>query len=369
MFLQFRRIVALLFTIQHMIVAKPCSSKDCSEVRMPLLSEKLKAPLTTELDVSSINQQLKEYIDDNINYTFNHNIEEISNLRTMMLNQYERNLNETKNMYDEQMHHLITGIVQKQDGLNLDIQNYSLRLNNTKYMLEKDIQSLFDNVDLKLENLKLAMLSDYFRNVQKSKSSYDKKFTNLESELKSLFSDFSKVLREEVKIKNENNFEEMLAWKDNITTYMDSMVEVKMANMDRRISELSKSLISISENLKTVVLEQSERAGFTACTAYYTSGSRIKFTQVVTAYGLSNPPPYGDGNFSVEKAGFYLVIVNILSKDMNTFYIRLNGLALSRTYSHYSDSSNDDGKFTGSTSVFIKAAVKDVITISRFVEI
>lgn len=115
MFLQFGGIVSLLVIIQHVIVAKPCSSKGCLEVRMPLLSENLKAPLTAELDVSSINQQLKEYIDDNINFTFNQNIEEVSNLRTVMLIQYEKCINATKSIYDEQMNHLITGIVQKQD--------------------------------------------------------------------------------------------------------------------------------------------------------------------------------------------------------------------------------------------------------------
>lgn len=165
---------------------------------MTLLSEKLKAPLTAELDVSSINQQLKEYIDDNINFTFNHNIEKNLNLRTVMLNQYERNFNETKSIYDEQMHHLITVIIQKQDGLNLDLQNYSLRLKNTKFLLEKEFQKLFDNVDLKLENLKIAMLSDYFKNVQNSISSYDKKFSNFESELQSQFSDFVKGLRDDL---------------------------------------------------------------------------------------------------------------------------------------------------------------------------
>lgn len=156
-----------------MIVAKPCSAKGCLEVRMPLLSENLKAPLTAELDVSSINRQLKEYTDDNINYTFNHNIDEISNLRTVMLNQYDKSINEKKSIYDEQMNHLITGIVQKQDGWSLDIQNYSLLLNITKFLLNKDIQRLFDSVDLKLENLKIAMLSDYIKKVQNSLSSYD----------------------------------------------------------------------------------------------------------------------------------------------------------------------------------------------------
>lgn len=104
-------------------------------------------------------------------------------------------------------------------------------------------------------------------------------------------------------------------------------------------------------------------AGLTACTASYTSGNRMKCTQVVSAHGLPNPPPYNSVVFSIAKTWFYHVLVNILSKDMKIFYIKLNGRNLSRTYSHWGISNDDDGKFTGSTSVFIKAAVKDGITI------
>lgn len=42
--------------------------------------------------------------------------------------------------------------------------------------------------------------------------------------------------------------------------FSDSVVEVKLTDIiDKRISELSKSLILISKNLKTVVVEQSQR--------------------------------------------------------------------------------------------------------------
>lgn len=67
------------------------------------------------------------------------------------------------------------------------------------------------------------MLSDYFKNVQEFKLSYDEKFTNLESELQSQFSVFSKDLRDDlrkVQTSNEKEIEEMLNWKDNISTHM-----------------------------------------------------------------------------------------------------------------------------------------------------
>lgn len=68
-------VVTMVLTIPYTVLARPCSSKDCLEVRMPLQSDNLKAPLIAELDVSTMNQQLKEYIDDSINYTFTHNVE------------------------------------------------------------------------------------------------------------------------------------------------------------------------------------------------------------------------------------------------------------------------------------------------------
>ncbi|XP_071148437.1 uncharacterized protein [Mytilus edulis] len=332
MYIMLVHIVSILFAIQHVLVARtPCTTKDCLEVRMPLLSNNLKAPLIADLDVSSMNKQLKEYIDDSINYTFSHKIEDVVDskqdlLHTSMLSHYERNLNETKTIYNKQMHDVITGIEQKQDGLNLQIQNYSLQLDNSKYMFEKGVQSSLKNVDQQLANLKLAMFSEYVRDLQNTKSDYEKKYAEFVSDLKSQFTDCSKGLREEfdmIKTKSENQYHEMIAWKDNMTEH---------------------------------------RVGFTACSAHYTSKNRIKFIQVKTAYGLSKSPPYDDGNFIVERAGFYLVSVNILSKDTKTFYIRLNGQGISRTYSRH-QSSTDNGQFTGSTTSFIKAKVNDTIYI------
>ncbi|CAG2185630.1 unnamed protein product [Mytilus edulis] len=68
-----RKVYIVLFVILTMgdiNLAKPCSDSGCRSVKMPLVSDNLKAPLLAELDVSMINQQLKEYIDDAINVTF-----------------------------------------------------------------------------------------------------------------------------------------------------------------------------------------------------------------------------------------------------------------------------------------------------------
>lgn len=68
-----RKVYIVLFVVhimEHSNLAKPCSDSGCRSVKMPLVSDNLKAPLSAELDVSMINQQLKEYIDDAINVTF-----------------------------------------------------------------------------------------------------------------------------------------------------------------------------------------------------------------------------------------------------------------------------------------------------------
>ncbi|XP_076078530.1 perlucin-like protein [Mytilus galloprovincialis] len=68
-----RKVYIVLFVVHimgHSNLAKPCSDSGCRSVKMPLVSDNLKAPLLAELDVSMINQQLKEYIDDSINVTF-----------------------------------------------------------------------------------------------------------------------------------------------------------------------------------------------------------------------------------------------------------------------------------------------------------
>ncbi|XP_076088015.1 uncharacterized protein LOC143058403 [Mytilus galloprovincialis] len=149
----------------------------------------------------------------------------------------------------------------------------------------------------------------------------------------------------------------------NTNVKKDSVIDTEIRGLNDKMTRLENSQNLISMQVNTTVRSLSTRAGFTVCSAYYVPGNRMKFIQVVAAYGLSDPPPYADGNFRVEKAGFYLVIVNILSKDMNAFYIKVNGRYLSRTYSHYLDSHGDDEKFTASTSVLIKAAVRDVISI------
>ncbi|XP_052088216.1 CD209 antigen-like protein C [Mytilus californianus] len=63
-------ILIVLLTMGERNLAKPCVNSGCRSVKMPLVSDNLKAPLIAELDVSMVNQQLKEYIDDAINVTY-----------------------------------------------------------------------------------------------------------------------------------------------------------------------------------------------------------------------------------------------------------------------------------------------------------
>ncbi|VDI27270.1 Hypothetical predicted protein [Mytilus galloprovincialis] len=216
-------VVTMVLTIPYTVLARPCSSKDCLEVRMPLQSDNLKAPLIAELDVSTMNQQLKEYIDDSINYTFTHNVE-------------------------------------KED----------------------------------------------------------------------------------------------LKWKNNITGYFESVIDLKMLNLERRISEQSKA----SENLPEVVREHTQKA----CEGQMRSDGRIQFTSVKSSHGISMISSYRDGKFIAPKAGFYLVLSNILSNSQQGFFIRKNGTEIAMAWSHHRDL-NTISLYNAPLLAFTELSVNDVITI------
>lgn len=84
------------------IYGKLCSnsSDKCQEVRLPLVSNKLNAPLIAELNITSMNKELKTYIQDDIKSTFSKNIHrmvknEQDDLKVSMLQDYS-----SKNEYD-----------------------------------------------------------------------------------------------------------------------------------------------------------------------------------------------------------------------------------------------------------------------------
>ncbi|CAC5365458.1 unnamed protein product [Mytilus coruscus] len=180
---------------------------------------------------------------------------------------------------------------------------------------------------------------------------------------------------------------------------LHSLIDLKMVNMDRRIDELSESNTSIAEIFKKMVRENSERdanfkrkieylegqiteleeslylsseqnnvtrlsqkVGFTSCGGEIASESRIKFTLLRSSHGINVSSSYDEGRFSPNKAGFYLVLSNILSSSQDGYFIRKNGKEIARAWTHYSDS-HVTPRYTAPLAAFMQLSLNDVITI------
>lgn len=67
-------LLVLIFVTQHNIVlSKPCNGANCNSVKLPLLDNQ-KAYLFAEMDVSSMNEQLQDFVQKEINSTYNERI-------------------------------------------------------------------------------------------------------------------------------------------------------------------------------------------------------------------------------------------------------------------------------------------------------
>lgn len=102
--------------------------------------------------------------------------------------------------------------------------------------------------------------------------------------------------------------------------------------------------------------------GFTSCGGSIASESRIKFTSLRSSHGINVSTSYDEGRFSPNKAGFYLVLSNILSNSQDGYFIRKNGNEIARAWTHYSDS-HTTPRYTASLAAFVQLSLNDVITI------
>lgn len=120
-------IIILLMTV-NIIEGKSCtkSGSECKQVRMPLISNNLQAPLVAELDITSINEQLKHYIDDDIQSKFSEEVRDMvkneqEQLKTSMLEDYSSKLNDSKEKYDKKMLNIMRDLNDKQEKIQLEI--------------------------------------------------------------------------------------------------------------------------------------------------------------------------------------------------------------------------------------------------------
>ncbi|CAC5416144.1 ANGPT4 [Mytilus coruscus] len=89
---------------------------------MPLVTNNLKAPLVADLDVSSLNKQLKRYIDTAISTTFTGKVKEIvehsqDELKATMLTNFEERLQESETRYEKELTHLVNRLKSRSESL------------------------------------------------------------------------------------------------------------------------------------------------------------------------------------------------------------------------------------------------------------
>ncbi|CAC5390000.1 ANGPT2 [Mytilus coruscus] len=226
----FRKLISFIFQIYLLtsfrVDGKPCSnsSSECQQVRMPLVSNKLNAPLVAELDITSMNKQLKTYIRDDIESTFSKNIHRMvknkqDDLKVSMLQDYSSKLNTTKTEYDKKISNIVQNLKIKQEELQLEIYDVNKNLSESESIFNSEIIDLLSWFQQRQETLKLAMLSDYLSNLQQSQDDNKQTINDLASDLNSQFDNLSQKFKEELTKSTTylqtqgNTFED---WKTNL---------------------------------------------------------------------------------------------------------------------------------------------------------
>ena len=182
--------------LPSILSAKQYNSSVSKTVRMPFVSNELKAPIVADLDVSALNAQLKDYIDENIFSTFTEKIEDIVNkkllgLKKGMLNEYSSKLEKSQTRCDQKLAELYSVYDNKFSDLS---ENQSE--NVTKFMenVQEWQTTLMQSVNEQSEYLQKSKIvydnqvSEVLRNYKHQTSEISKEvvtsFTKLKTELK-----------------------------------------------------------------------------------------------------------------------------------------------------------------------------------------
>ncbi|CAG2194304.1 unnamed protein product [Mytilus edulis] len=110
---------------------------------MPLVSNALQAPLVADLDVSALNAQLKDYIDDNIVSTFTDKMEDIVNkklleLKDSMLHEYSSKLIKSHTKYERKLSEM-------HSEYDIRFSDLSERTKKSKTVFEKQVSEILRN--------------------------------------------------------------------------------------------------------------------------------------------------------------------------------------------------------------------------------
>ncbi|XP_063418639.1 angiopoietin-related protein 7-like isoform X2 [Mytilus trossulus] len=167
--LLFVMFIFVVFTTPLILAAKPYNNSVSKSVRMPLVSNALQAPLVADLDVSALNAQLKDYIDDNIVSTFTDKMEDIVHktlleLKDSMLHEYSSKLIKSHTKYEREL----SGMHSEYDIRFLDLSENQSE-NVTKFM---------ENVHA-WQNTVMQSINEQRDLLQKSKTVFEKQVSEI----------------------------------------------------------------------------------------------------------------------------------------------------------------------------------------------
>ncbi|XP_063402248.1 fibrinogen-like protein 1 [Mytilus trossulus] len=209
-----------------LVYGKPCSdsSAKCQEIRLPLVSNKLNAPLIAELDITSMNKELKTYIKDDIESTFSENIHKMvkneqDDLKVSMLQDYSSKINTTQTEYDKQISHIVKNLEAKQEELQLEISEYNTNLSESESIFNSKITELLRGFKEGQERLKLAMLSDYLSKLQKLQDANRETINDFTTDLKSQFANLSQEFKRDFMksaVNLQTHMKKQEEWKTNL---------------------------------------------------------------------------------------------------------------------------------------------------------
>ncbi|CAC5391453.1 Fibrinogen-like protein A,Ryncolin-4,Angiopoietin-related protein 1,Ficolin-2,Ryncolin-1,Tenascin-R,Fibrinogen-like protein 1,Ficolin-1,Tenascin-X,Ryncolin-3,Fibroleukin,Fibrinogen C domain-containing protein 1,Ryncolin-2,Angiopoietin-related protein 6,Techylectin-5B,Angiopoietin-related protein 2,Microfibril-associated glycoprotein 4,Fibrinogen alpha chain,Ficolin-1-A,Tenascin,Angiopoietin-4 [Mytilus coruscus] len=219
--LSFVVLVLVVLTIPATSFAKSCNSSVCDSVKMPLISNNLKAPLVADLDVSALNAQLKDYIDDNIVSTFTEKIEDVVNkklleLKNNMLNEYSLKLEKSHTRYDQELSEMHT--------------EYNNLFSNLSENQSENVTKFMENVQ-EWQNTLMQSMNEQSGYFQKSKTLYENQVSEILRNYKDQTSQISKEA-----ITNFTDFKtDMEEWKNDIVTDLIKEVTINITQFETHI--------------------------------------------------------------------------------------------------------------------------------------
>lgn len=170
--------LSLLLIQRNFVLCTTCKAPECNSVKFPLLDNH-KAYLFAEMDVSSMNEQLKEFIQNEINVTCNDRIEEFETKQRILGNSisemHNKNLRLSQDTFYQQLENLTISFKISQTRNNEKIERF---VNNSMAQIDRRILHLSQQFDTKLEEMKKKILAEHTAKLHNFNQLYEEKFEN-----------------------------------------------------------------------------------------------------------------------------------------------------------------------------------------------